>query len=66
MNRFNKDESAVFLYCSFSLFLKDPFFPDCLGDYIGEKQMYGQMRTNCRDVKINIMRKTSLGDLLRE
>ena len=27
MNRFNKTESAVFLYnCRFSLFLKDPFF----------------------------------------
>ena len=24
----NKTESAVFLYCRFSLFLKDPFFPD--------------------------------------
>ena len=27
MNRLNKTESAVFLYCRFSLFLKDPFFP---------------------------------------
>ena len=26
MNRLNKTESAVFLYCRFSLFLKDPFF----------------------------------------
>ena len=25
MNRLNKTESAVFLYCRFSLFLKDPF-----------------------------------------
>ena len=25
MNRLNKTESAVFLYCWFSLFLKDPF-----------------------------------------
>ena len=25
MNRLNKTKSAVFLYCSFSLFLKDPF-----------------------------------------
>ena len=25
MNRVNKTESAVFLYCRFSLFLKDPF-----------------------------------------
>ena len=30
MNRLNKTESAVFLYCRFSLFLKDPFFPDYL------------------------------------
>ena len=27
-NRLNKTKSAVFLYCRFSLFLKDPFFPD--------------------------------------
>ena len=26
MNRLNKTESDVFLYCRFSLFLKDPFF----------------------------------------
>ena len=26
MNRLNKTESAVFLYCRFSLFLKDLFF----------------------------------------
>ena len=26
MNRLNKTESAVFLYCRFSLVLKDPFF----------------------------------------
>ena len=26
MNRLNKTKSAVFLYCRFSLFLKDPFF----------------------------------------
>ena len=26
MNRLNKTEAAVFLYCWFSLFLKDPFF----------------------------------------
>ena len=26
MNRLNKTESAVFLYCRFSVFLKDPFF----------------------------------------
>ena len=26
MNRLNLTESAVFLYCRFSLFLKDPFF----------------------------------------
>ena len=25
MNRLNKTESAVFLYCRFSLFLKEPF-----------------------------------------
>ena len=30
MNRLNKTESAVFLYCRFSLFLKDPFFPEYL------------------------------------
>ena len=28
MNRLNKTESDVFLYCRFSLFLKDPFFPN--------------------------------------
>ena len=28
--RLNKTESTVFLYCRFSLFLKDPFFPDYL------------------------------------
>ena len=28
INRLNKTESAVFLYCRLSLFLKDPFFPD--------------------------------------
>ena len=28
MNRLNKTESAVFLYCRFSLCLKDPFFPE--------------------------------------
>ena len=27
INRLNKTESAVFIYCRFSLFLKDPFFP---------------------------------------
>ena len=26
INRLNTTESAVFLYCRFSLFLKDPFF----------------------------------------
>ena len=26
MNRLNKTQSAVFLYCRFSVFLKDPFF----------------------------------------
>ena len=26
MNRLNTTESAVFIYCHFSLFLKDPFF----------------------------------------
>ena len=26
MNRLNKTESAVFLYCRLALFLKDPFF----------------------------------------
>ena len=26
VNRLNKTESAVFLYCRFSLFLKDPVF----------------------------------------
>ena len=26
VNRLNKTESAVFLYCRISLFLKDPFF----------------------------------------
>ena len=26
INRLNKTESAVFLYCMFSLFLKDPLF----------------------------------------
>ena len=33
MNRLNKTESAVFLYCRFSLLLRGPFFPDylCLG-----------------------------------
>ena len=30
MNRLNITESAVFIYCRFSLFLKDPFFPDYL------------------------------------
>ena len=30
INRLNKTESAVFLYCRFSLFLKDLFFPDYL------------------------------------
>ena len=30
MNGLNKTESAVFLNCRFSLFLKDPFFPDYL------------------------------------
>ena len=30
MNRLNKTESAVFLYCRFSLLLKDPFFPGYL------------------------------------
>ena len=32
-SRLNKTESAVFLYCWFSLFLKDPFFPDYLAAY---------------------------------
>ena len=26
MNRLNKTESVVYLYCRFSVFLKDPFF----------------------------------------
>ena len=30
MNRVNKNESVVFLYCRLSLFLKDPFFQDYL------------------------------------
>ena len=30
MNRLNKTEPVVFLYCRFSLLLKDPFFPDYL------------------------------------
>ena len=30
MNKLNKTESAVFLYCRLSLFLKDQFFPDYL------------------------------------
>ena len=30
MNRLNKTKSAVFLYCRFSLLLKEPFFPDYL------------------------------------
>ena len=30
MNRLNKTESVVFLYCRFSLFRKDLFFPDYL------------------------------------
>ena len=30
MNRLNKCEFAVFLYCKFSVFLKDLFFPDCM------------------------------------
>ena len=30
MNRLNKTESVVFLYCRHSLFLKDSFFPDYL------------------------------------
>ena len=28
MNRLNKTDSAIFLYCRFSLFLKDSFFLD--------------------------------------
>ena len=28
MNRLNKTESAVFLYCRFSLFSNDSWFPD--------------------------------------
>ena len=31
--RLNKTESSVFLYCRFSLFLKDPFFPDYLYEF---------------------------------
>ena len=30
MNRHNNKEPAVFSYCKFSLFLKDPLFPDYL------------------------------------
>ena len=30
LNRLNKTESAVSLYCRLSLVLKDPFFPDYL------------------------------------
>ena len=30
MNRLNKSEFAIFLHSRFSLFLKDPFFPDYL------------------------------------
>ena len=33
MIRFNKTESAVFLYCKFSLFLKNPFSPDYLASH---------------------------------
>ena len=46
MNRLNKTESAVFLYCRFSLFLKESFFQIicfeifkaqlCIGARIGE------------------------------
>ena len=34
MNRLNKSESAVFLFCRFSLFLKDPFFFRLFGAHI--------------------------------
>ena len=30
MNSLNKTKSAVFLYCRFTLFLKDPSFPEYL------------------------------------
>ena len=44
MNRLNKTEFAVFLYCRFSLFLKDPFFPD-----------YLDMRCNVIKITITVM-----------
>ena len=37
MHRLNKTESAVFLNFRFSLFLKDPIFPDCFGLLIPQR-----------------------------
>ena len=44
MNRLNKTESAVFLYCMFSLFLKDPFFPDYSDENLIFHKFYWDLR----------------------
>ena len=45
MNILNKTESAVFLYCRFSLYLKDPFFPDYLIGHNARNLVFGGLRT---------------------
>ena len=44
MKRLNKTESAVFLYCRFSLFLKDPFFKIILGKRTSSHIIHGNVR----------------------
>ena len=46
MNRLNKTESAVFLYCKFSLFLKDPFFFIRLFVVLSLKASYSKLETS--------------------
>ena len=53
-NRLNKTDSAVFLYCSSSLFLKNPFFPDYL--YILSTKSRGYWDIKNLKIKIIICR----------
>ena len=52
MNRLNKTQSAVFLYCRFSLFLMDPFFPIYLEVAIAVVMLHGVGKTShCTSIK---------------
>ena len=53
MNRLNKTEFALFLYCSFSLYLKDPFFQIIYIGFINPFYTENLKRVPCQTVKAN-------------